>query len=163
MGGLMRRFESAGEQIRPGCDYRRLRVAGRRLGPRFGLFGSASPTMRTSSSSGSNLGARRRLERGEPEDDVRHALARPAHGAEFVRHGDVNPDRDLALGVGLSLKSDAAQRQRIGDRVESGGCDGDADQFALIEPSRRSRDARQPFVALPALSPSFFLSRGLGH
>jgi len=46
-----------------------------------------------------DLGGSQRLERGEPEDDVGQALARPPHGAELVGDRDVDPYPALAIGV----------------------------------------------------------------
>jgi len=57
----------------------------------------------------------------QPQDQVREALARTAHGCEPVDDGRVEPDLKLALRVRVALEADAAQRERVDDRLEGGG------------------------------------------
>ena len=46
------------------------------------------------------------------EDDIAVALSRPAHGAQPVDHGGVEPDQAIALLVGRVLEADVAERER---------------------------------------------------
>ena len=63
----------------------------------------------------------------DPHNHVAVALTRSAHGSEPVNHGGGKPNQALFLLVGLVLTTNAAERERPGNRFERLDADGDAD------------------------------------